>query len=374
MSITKGLIALLLAGSMSACTSNLIKQSASTVISKNTNGAITVIDVRNRNLLSKIVPELIKSKVVLVGESHTTYSDHQNQLAVIKAMRPHWSNMGVGLEFIQSPYQKVLDAYVAGDIDDAEMLKKTQWYQRWKYDFRLYREIFHYAKKYKIPLFALNAPTELTKKISKKGIAGLTAEDRRYLPKKITRDKAYRDRLLKVFHQHSQTSSKKLDRFVDVQLAWDESMAMNAAKAIQSGRVNKMIVLAGSGHVIRQGIPVRLDKRLATKSMIIVNQFEEDLSQIDFVLQGKNIKLPLAGKIGIMMVAVEGKQAIKVDEVLKKHKGGLKKGDVILAINGQKIESIGDVKINLLDKRSGEVLKMKIQRANKTINHTLKLL
>jgi uncharacterized iron-regulated protein len=349
----------------------MIKDTSTAKVSAAAN--VSVLDVRKRSPLTSIVPELSKHQVVLVGESHTTYSDHQNQLAVIKALHPHWPKMGIGLEFVQSPYQKVLDAYIAGDLDDAEMLKKTQWYHRWKYDFRLYREIFHYAKKHKIPLFALNAPTELTKKISKKGIAGLSPKDRRYLPKRITRDKAYRDRLLKVFHQHSHTSSKKLDRFVDVQLAWDESMALNAAKAINSGRVNKLVLLAGSGHVVRQGIPVRLNKRLATKSMIIVNQFEEDLAQIDFVLQSKGGTLPKAGKIGIMMEATDNKQGVKVVDILKKHKGGLKKGDLILSINNHTIDSTDDIKINLLDKKSGDILQLKIQRANKTINHKLKL-
>lgn len=350
--------------------------------------SITVLDVRHQSTLDRIIPELIKHQVVLVGESHTSYSDHMNQLAVIKALHPHWLKMGIGLEFIQSPYQQALNEYIAGDLNDIEMLRATQWYKRWKYDFRLYRPIFHYAKKNKIPLIALNAPTELTKKISKVGISGLSSKDRRLLPSKIIRQKAYRDRLLKVFQQHSRDSSKnsnnkKLNNFVDVQLAWDESMAMNTAKAIHSNKINKMVLLAGSGHVVRQGIPVRLEKQLTTQPIIIVNHVEDDLNQVDYILQREHEPLAPAGKIGIMMkgnkneamAGVGTTRGVLVTGVIKKQQKKLSKGDLILSINTQNVNSPEDIKIILLDKLSGENIKISIQRGNQVvIEQTIKLL
>ncbi len=358
-------------------------QSKQAISAKN----ITVLDVRHQSTLDRIIPELIKHQVVLVGESHTSYSDHLNQLAVIKALHPYWSNMGIGLEFIQSPYQQALDQYIAGDLDDLGMLQATQWYRRWKYDFRLYRPIFHYAKKNKIPLIALNAPTELTKKISKVGISGLSNNDRRLLPKTITRSKDYRERLLKIFQQHSHASysggNRKLDNFVDVQLAWDESMAMNAANAINSNKINKMVLLAGAGHVIRQGIPVRLEKQLGTKPIIIVNQLENDLSQIDYILQNVHEQLSPAGKIGILMEDDKSntdtrsgtKRGVLIADVSKKQQNKLSKGDLILSIDSQKVNSPEDIKIILLDKLPGTTIQVSIQRGHQAIiERTIKLL
>ncbi len=332
---------------------------------KNNTPHINVVDVRKSTNLESILPVLLRQRVVLVGESHTSYRDHQNQLAVIKALYPHWSKkgMGIGLEFVQSPYQQALDDYVAGHLTDAQMLKRTQWYKRWGYDFRLYRAIFHYAKKHKIPLIALNAPTELTKKISKKGLAGLSVADRRKLPKEMNTSESYRARLIKVFHRHSSAfhaNKKRMDNFIDVQLAWDASMAANAVKSIHSGRIDKMVLLAGSGHVVRQAIPVRL--KLPTA--IIVNDLPEDLSQVDFVLHTVHAELPVAGKIGIVM---ESSQAgVLVTSISKLHKAGIKKGDKIISIDGVSVTNSGDVKIILLDKKQGDTIQIEIQRANQT--------
>ena len=317
-----------------------------------------VFDVRKALNLQAILAELVTKKVILVGESHTSYADHQNQLEVIKALFPHWSKMGIGLEFIQSPYQAILDEYVAGQLTDAQMLKRTHWYQRWRYDFRLYRDIFHYAKKHKIPLVALNAPTELTKQVREKGIAGLDNEQRRMLPPNIQASKAYRDRLLKVYQQHSHTNSREFNHFLDVQLVWDESMAANTVKALESGMIDHMVLLAGSGHVIRQAIPVRLGVPYA----IMVNDLPDELEEVDFVLHRANKELPKAGKIGITMALTENK--VVVADVLKSHQGGLKKGDQILAVKGIKVMNPEDVKIALLDEPPGKVILITIQQGH----------
>ncbi|HEC04595.1 MAG TPA: PDZ domain-containing protein [Thiothrix sp.] len=321
--------------------------------------------------LPTILPELIPLQIVLVGESHTSYADHQTQLAVIKALHPHWPNMGIGVEFVQSPFQGILDKYVAGKLTDEQMLKQTHWYKRWRYDFRLYRDIFHYAKAHHIPLLALNAPIELTRKISKNGIKGLNANDRKQLPKKITATKAYRERLLKIFQQHAHGNSKGIDNFVDVQLAWDASMAENANKAIHVGKVKNIVLLAGSGHVIRQAIPARLNY----SSSIIVNQKPEGhKTQVDYVLQqNKHAKLPASGKIGVQMVMQHN--TIKISKVLESHKAGLKKDDQIVAINGARIQALEDIKIALWDKKVGDIIDVKIKRGKRTsLEKKIKLL
>ncbi len=318
-----------------------------------------VIDLRHTSTLRQLLPELAQQQVVLVGESHTNYGDHINQLHIIKALHAYWPDMGVGMEYVQSPFQKALDDYVAGKISDAQMLQQTQWYQRWGYDFRLYRDIFHYAKTNKIPLIALNAPRELTKKISRRGIAGLSAADRRYLPAQITRSKAYRARLTDVFEQHSRGSSKGLENFIDVQLGWDESMAANTVKALRSGKVRHMVLLAGAGHVLHQAIPVRLEKH-GIRSMVIVSDFPEQLSEVDLVLPSSKKRLPKAGKIGVYLATANS--GVLVAGLSTKHGSVLKKGDVIISINGKKTLTPDDIKIQLLDKKPGAIVNIEIQR------------
>lgn len=364
---------LVMAVGISACSLSSVAHSTTALKSSSPSGTLAAIDLRKRTSFDELIPEIVNTQIVLVGESHTELAHHQNQLAVIKALHPHWKKMGIGLEFIQSPFQHVLDDYVSGKISEAEMLKQSEWYKRWKYDFRLYRDIFQYARQHRVPLFALNAPAELTRKIRESGIEGLEAKDRRSLPETILRSDSYRQRMMQVFQQHGGMSPKQLDNFIDVQLAWDESMAANAVKAIKSGRVDNMVLLAGSGHVIRQAIPVRLERSLATKPIIIVNNLPDDVGDVDFVLPVKSKDLPPSGKIGIMMQ--DAKQGVEISQVLKTHRFGLKKNDVIMAIDGHATIDTADIKILLLDKKPGDSVTMKILRGKSTkpIELTVKL-
>jgi len=189
---------------LSGCTSNPMTSIATTEAgikkSSATQRNINVIALSNTSTLASITPQLAQSKVVLVGESHTTYGDHLNQLAIIKNLSPHWKKMAIGLEFVQYPYQSALNDYIAGKITEKQMLRKTQWYERWRYDFRLYRPIFEYAKQQQIPLLALNTPREITKRISKVGIKGLSSVERAQLPKVIDTSNAEYKKALKTVY------------------------------------------------------------------------------------------------------------------------------------------------------------------------------
>ena len=107
-------------------------------------------------------------------------------------------------------------------------------FDRWRYDFRLYHPIFSYTKTNKIPL-ALNIPKELTRKIAKIGIKGLSKKERQQLPPLIDRsNKNYTKCITGVFSKHSHTSNKDIAKFLDAQLAWDEGMEFAVAKYLVS--------------------------------------------------------------------------------------------------------------------------------------------
>ena len=294
---------------LSACSLNPITtDSSSPNVKKNpdTSRHINVMALKDTATLATITPQLAQSKMVLVGESHTTYGDHLNQLAIIKNLRPHWKQMAIGLEFVQYPFQQGLDDYIAGKINQEEMLRQTQWYDRWRYDFRLYRPIFEYAKQQKIPLIALNTPREITKRISKVGIKALNKKERAQLPQQIDQsNQLYRLKLEKVYSQHGGKSrSKKFERFYQAQLAWDETMADQAAKFIRKNPAYRMVILAGSGHLEdRHGIPSRLQRRIKSKPIVVLNGIKgtPSASQADYLLFSPESKLPKAGKMGIFM-------------------------------------------------------------------------
>jgi len=368
-----GFLALL---SVSACSNNAINGSKK---QQNTINSTTALNLKSLQSIATITPQLAKSRVVFVGEQHTQYADHLNQLAVIKNLHKHWKqNISIGLEMVQQPYQSYLDDYVAGKISEQKMLRGVQWYGRWRYDFRLYRPIFSYAKANKIPLVALNIPKELTQRITKVGIKGLNKKERQQLPALIDRsNKRYIKRITGVFGQHSHTSSKGIAKFLDAQLAWDEGMAFAAANYLKKNSAKRMVIIAGGGHVInRSGIPDRLDRQINAKSAIVLNSVGETPSarQGDYLLFSPEIKLPAVGLMGILMG--ESPNGVIVESVVfhsAASKAGVQKGDLILAIDGSAIKSPSDIRIWGIDKKPNDKAKLKIKRKHKIIFKELTL-
>jgi len=363
--------------SLTACSTNNAINSPKN--QKSTSNLTTVLNLKSLRPISAITPQLAKHRTVFVGEQHTQYSDHLNQLAIIKNLHKRWGeNTSIGLEMIQQPYQSFLDHYISGKISEREMLKGTQWFDRWRYDFRLYRPIFSYAKANRIPLVALNIPKELTHKITKVGIKGLSKKERQQLPPLIDRsNKNYTKRITAVFGKHSHTSSKGIAKFLDAQLAWDEGMAFAAAKYLKLNPAKRMVIIAGGGHVInRSGIPDRLDRQIKSHSAVVLNNAGETPSatQGDFLLFSPEIKLPKKGMMGILMA--DGENGVTVNSTVfhsAAAKAGVLKGDVIVAIDGQAIKSSADVKIWGVNKKPGDTAELKLKRKNKTILKKLTL-
>ena len=353
---------------------------------------INVLDLKAIQPLDSLSNKLRQYRVIFVGESHNDYGHHLNQLAVIKKTHQKWGgDLSIGLEMIQQPFQAALDDYITGLINERQMLKKVEWYKRWKYDFRLYRPIFDYAKSNKIPLIALNIPQEVTKRVSKVGIKGLSQKDRALLPKTLDRsNKDYAARLKSVYSMHShgvKNNSKDFENFYDAQLAWDEGMAFAAANYLKKRSISKMVVIAGSGHLInREGIPSRLDRHLDQQtgqqmgkhSVVILSRSSIDNNptseNADYLLFSPDAKLPPAGLVGIMMS--DSKQGVKVGSIIAKgaaEKAGIKKNDVIVAIDQQAIKETSDVSLWRLDKKAGDKATVKLRRNNKVLMKTLLL-
>jgi uncharacterized iron-regulated protein len=219
----------------------------------------------------EIVSELAQINIIYLGETHNNPEDHKAQLEIIKALYLQNSQIAIALEMFERPYQKFLDSYLAGKIDEIELREKTEYDQRWGFDWELYAPILRFAKINKLPLLALNTPSEISTKVARQGLDSLTLEERRYIPpiSEIRSDnQEYRQMLLEVYQQHAhggKGNSKDFERFLTVQLLWDETMAEKIAQFWQANPNNRVVVLAGRGHIIYgYGIPDRVARRLNT--------------------------------------------------------------------------------------------------------------
>jgi uncharacterized iron-regulated protein len=256
--------------------------------------ATRVIAMTDLKELDAVVPALAAKRVVFIGERHDRYDHHLNQLAVIEAIHARQPNLAIGMEMFQRSDQAALDAYIAQQIDESEMLRRTRFDARWSNGSRHYGPILRFARAHGIPLVGLNATDELVAAVRAAGVAQLRAELRAQLPAMDRSDAAYRERLEGIFAEHP-VKRHDFERFLDVQLLWDETMAEGAAAYLQANPGRRLVVLAGNGHVAyRSGIPQRLTRRLPVEHATIVqcDAPGPDARLADYVLLSEPLALP----------------------------------------------------------------------------------
>ncbi len=237
--------------------------------------ALVIHSARERRTISfgELIDRLLEADLVCVGEQHDSEPCHRVQLQVIRSLYARDERLGVGLEMFQRPYQADLDRFIAGTIDEEEMLKASEYQKRWGFPWPLYQPIADFCKKNSVPMAALNAPRELTSKLGKVGLAALTVDEKKQLGPVDFHVKAHRDHWyeqLAKMHGKSSASAEQKERSYQVMTAWDEYMAASAAAFQQARQLRRLVVLAGSGHIDRGfGIPARAVQRTGGRAATV---------------------------------------------------------------------------------------------------------
>jgi len=327
--------------------------------------------------LDDIFPKLRGRRVIYVGEQHEKYPHHMNQLMIIKKLNEAGIKLAVGMEMFQVPYQEALDDYLAGRIDERTFLKKSAYFDKWRFDYNLYKPIIDYLKKEGIPLVALNIEGDITRKVARSGLSGLSEADKRQLPSEMDfSDSRYREDLLKVFQLHeNQHQLKEFDYFLQAQILWDETMAESVHRFLASHPDTNLVVLAGNGHLKNKyGIPNRAFRRNGFPFTVIVQ--DEDLQPgiADFVLKTTRLKGKKAPLLGIGIDEKDnGVQVVSVIGDSPAGKAGLEKGDIIVQVGGDEIRSLVDLKFALFYTPMDSTVFIQVDRQGKKIISEIKL-
>lgn len=348
---------------MAATTINTAAVAAEKTISSAT--PVPALDLRQTTDLASLTPALSKYRVIIVGESHDRYEHHLLQLDVIKAIHNSAPKIAIGMEMFQRPFQPVLDQYIKGEIDETTMLEQTEYFKRWRFDYRLYAPILRYAREHGIPLIALNISKDITDQISEDGLDSLSADLKNQLPKHIERNNAaYDARIGAVFAGHPGADKKDIQRFRDIQLIWDEGMAETAANYLSRHPASKMIILAGAGHVAyRDGIPNRLERRIKQRpaSLLPADAAPLEPGIADYLLFPTMQELPKPGLIGVSLEPTEnGMQVAGFSDQSAGKSAGIKKGDILVNIDGRKIQDMQDVQLAMWNKSIGDTVTIKL--------------
>jgi uncharacterized iron-regulated protein len=229
--------------------------------------------IRTTNELSSdLTRSIAQARVIYLGETHDSAIDHELQLQVLQQLHRQNPRIILAMEMFQRPYQSVLDRYRTGELSESELVDRTEYKTRWGFPWELYAPIVRFTQTHQLPIIALNTPTEVTRKVGRKGLDSLTWADRRFIPPMsdiVVGPTAYRDRLSQLYLEMHQGkgNSEGLTRFFQAQVLWDETMADGIARAVKQYPRHQILVLVGQGHLLYgDGIPDRVMRRLANQA------------------------------------------------------------------------------------------------------------
>ncbi len=230
-------------------------------------------------------------RIILVGEHHTAAGHHQAQLAVIQSLVAAGQQVAVGMEMFRRDSQPSLDAWVGGQLKASAF--EDVYRDNWNYPFALYQPILEYARQNRLALVGLNVPRGITRQVAREGFDSLSKQERQDLPfVTCDVDQDYMAYIRQAYgaHGHGQMN---FDHFCEAQLVWDKAMAVNALRFLEKHPSHVIVVLAGSGHARKGGIPAQLKKMSSFKHLVIlpevpgaIDQETLDHEDADFLIRG----------------------------------------------------------------------------------------
>ena len=224
---------------------------------------------------------LAKSRAICVGEAHPNPHDHWAQLHILGTLTGEAGPFALGMEMFQRPFQGVLDDFADGVIDIKGLLSRSDWVNRWGYDFALYQPMIELAAERHVALLALNMEREIIKKVSKRGVDDLRDSDRAKLPDVNLHDDQHRawwDDIMSAMgdaHGHSggdgdgEADLEAAERIYSSQVVWDETMAETASNWLAEDPERRVMIIAGNGHCHDSAIVRRIHRRGETSAISI---------------------------------------------------------------------------------------------------------
>ncbi|SEG79339.1 ChaN family lipoprotein [Bosea lathyri] len=215
-------------------------------------------------------PDLMRviagERVVLLGESHDIAEIHRWQLHVTAYLHLLRPQMAVGFEMFPRRIQPVLDAWVAGEMDTATFLEKSEWALVWGFDAELYLPLFHFCRQQRVPMLALNCHRPLVTRVGQVGWDAIPVEDRDGVTPSAPATEGYRRYLATLMGgfagsvRPAAMEPERFNRFIRAQQAWDRAFACGIADYLATAPDDTLVVgIIGRGHLeYGHGTPYQL--------------------------------------------------------------------------------------------------------------------
>ena len=207
--------------------------------------------------LAEVVKNVEQSDVIFIGEIHDNVQHHKAQLDVIRSLHEKKHTMAIGLEMFTTEDQQKLDDWTEGKLYEERFM--PIYTKNWSYGWHLYRDLFIFARDNKIPLIALNSPKSVFSRLKAGGPPALLESE---IPPKMSwsLNESQTDYMKIISRQvfGNTPPAKFVDRLCEAQALRNSGMAWNIVKYKQKHPVDKVVVLAGTWHAVKNGVPESL--------------------------------------------------------------------------------------------------------------------
>lgn len=232
------------------------------------------------SLLRRVQP----GTVLVVGEQHAQAAHRDQHMEILQGLRALGLKVSVGMEFVNYTDQNALNNYRSGQLPEADFLRAINW-GGFSYDFYRQQILFPHVGSGEHTV-GLNIPRQITSKISRQGLEGLTDEEQALLPPNFQQGRdSYFNRFMLVAGAHCKSPK---NCFL-AQSAWDDTMAWQAGEFVRSHPDHVLVIIVGEFHVqYGGGLPDRLRARYPGLKIMTVSQIwaegmldEEVLEQME---------------------------------------------------------------------------------------------
>lgn len=226
---------------------------------------------------AEVAGDLASVPLIFVGELHDRRSHHRAQLRVLEALHERGGAIAIGLEMFHQGHQEDLDRWVGRTLSVEEFL--PVYYHNWSLPWALYRDIFLFARESGLPMVALNASPEITRQVAAHGFDSLSPDQLARLPGVSCNVDAEYEEFIRQSHGRHGEGGARFTNFCEAQMVWDSVMSAEAVRFLEENPGRTLVVLAGSGHSWKRGIPAQVRQRSSLPLRTVLPEVEGRLTR-----------------------------------------------------------------------------------------------
>ena len=213
-------------------------------------------------------------QIVYLGETHDNLYHHMDQARVLEAMLSNGARPALAFEMLAEGQQAAVDEAMRDGADPAAVGKRLTWVDRGWPDFQMYRPLFELARRYGLPVTAIDLDPQTVRRIAKEGLESLPSAERDRLVSRLAPDSNREQGIARVIEAAhcGLLPAGSVPAMVEAWHARNVTMARRILQALD--RAPQVAVIIGRGHQAPGGLADQIDTMRPGVRQLIVEFVE----------------------------------------------------------------------------------------------------